>query len=107
MAVVSTVPVNAVVTDADGNTLPVTASFNISVSDVLTEVSFTFSPDPAPTGTMRTATLVVTSSAEEPLTAVISATFNGNPIVFTPVTPPVPPAGAPAGSTTFQWTFTV
>ena len=84
------------VSDDAGNSVPFSASANQSEVDVITIVSAVVTPDPAPAGTMRTLTVVATSSLSRPLTATI-LTVPGGP-VFTPV------EGQPAG--TFAWTFT-
>ncbi len=83
------------VADNAGNSVPFNAQANQSAVDVITIVSAVVSPDPAPAGTMRTLTVVATSSLGLPLTATILAVPGGP--VFTPV--PNQPAG------TFAWTF--
>jgi hypothetical protein len=91
----STIQITGTVSDNAGNSVPFTAAANVSAQDVITIVSATVSPDPAPAGTMRTLTVVATSSLGLPLTATILVIPNGP--VFTPV------GGQPAG--TFVWTF--
>jgi hypothetical protein len=92
----SNIIIQGSVSDNAGNSVPFSAQANQSEQDVITIVSATVSPDPAPAGTMRTFTVVATSSLGLPLTASVLVA-PGSP-VFTPVT------GQPPG--TFAWTFT-
>lgn len=90
-----TIQITGSVADNAGNSAPFNTQANQSEVDVITIVSAVVNPDPAPAGTMRTLTVVATSSLGLPLTAMILAVPGG--VVFTPV------SGQPAG--TFVWTF--
>jgi len=87
------ITIQGTVNDANGATAtfgPVTVTI-----DAVTITSASVSPQVAPAGTLRTLTVVATSSAG----AVLSAPLpTGTGLTFTAVT------GQPAG--TFKWTFT-
>lgn len=86
-----TINITGTITDADGATATFSTSAN---TDMVTIVSATVTPDPAPPGTLRTLTVVATSAAGLTMTATVDPVDS---ITFTPV------AGQPAG--TFVWTF--
>lgn len=107
MAVVATINITGSITDTDGNSAPFSQAFTQTAADAITVNSVTGSPLDAPAGTTRTLIVNASSSLDQTLTAALSGTLNGVAIVFTPISNPTPPAGAPAGSVTFGWTFPI
>jgi hypothetical protein len=86
------ITITGTVTDPNGS-----APFSITVTtDQVSVTSAAVVPAVAPPGTMRTLTVVATSSAGLPLAAA-TPTCGACGVTFTPV------AGQPAG--TFVWTF--